>query len=93
MSDHRIVCTTKTKSSPSAAHGHITSVGVGSTTATAATWQVSTVRFAIDQGDKFHTQADGRKAYVEKFTCCGVNTIRTKPDDTTIDNLDKLPTC
>jgi hypothetical protein len=93
MSDYQIVCTTKTKTSPSAAHGHITSVGVGASKATAATWQVSTVRSAIDQGDKFHTEAGGKKAYVDKWSCCGVETIRTKADDTELDNLDNLPAC
>jgi Protein of unknown function (DUF3892) len=93
VSEYRIVCTTKSKSSPAATHGHITSVKVGQGVATGATWQVSTVRFALDRGDTFYTEGGGRKALVEKWSCCGVETIRTKPDETKINNLDNLPAC
>jgi len=91
MAETRIVCVTKTANGD---HHHITEVGTG-TDPNAASGQmtVASVRKAIDDGDAFYSQGGGEKAYVEKFTCCGVHTIRTKADDTTKDNLDTKRTC
>jgi hypothetical protein len=93
MADYQIVCVDKVQSGD---HHHLTAVGLG-TDPDAATSKksVAQVRSAIEDGDTFHTLSSpgGRKAYVEKFTCCGVATIRTKADDTKIDNLDDLRTC
>jgi len=91
MATSRIVCVTKVASGD---HHHLTEVGTG-TDPQKATLQltVAQVRTAIDNGDTFYSQGGGEKAYVEKYTCCGVNTIRTKPDDTTADNLDTKRTC
>jgi phage-related protein len=90
MAESRVVCVTKVASGDH----HITEVGTG-TDPNKATTQltVTQVRTAIDNGDKFYSQGGGEKAYVEKFACCGVNTIRTKADDTTKDNLDTKRAC
>jgi len=43
----------------------------------------------LDRGDSFHTiDSAGNKAYAEKF-----DTIRTKPDRTTANNLHSLGAC
>jgi hypothetical protein len=93
MADQQIVCVEKVASGD---HHHLTAVGLG-TDPKAATSKmtVANVRSAIDKGDTFHTvsSSGGKKAYVEKFTCCGVNTIRTRADDTKVDNLDDLRIC
>ena len=91
MTDYRVVCVEK---SASGDHHHITTVGTGSDANSAKTkWTVAKARKALDDGDKFHTESGSEKAYVEKYTCCGVNTLRTKADDTKADNLDDLRIC
>lgn len=91
MAESRIVCVTK---SASGDHHHITEVGIGTDPSRAeSSMTVSAVRQAIDNGDKFYSQGRGEKAYVEKYSCCGVDTIRTKADDTTKDNLDTKRAC
>jgi hypothetical protein len=91
MASSRIVCVTKVASGN---HHHITEVGTGTDPNAASTQlTVAQVRKAIDDGDTFYSQGGGEKAYVEKYTCCGVNTIRTKADDTTKDNLDTKRAC
>jgi hypothetical protein len=94
MSSYRIVCVEKTASADGT-HKHLSGVGTGIDPDSASTKRtVSEVRAAIDNGDTFHTVgANGQKANVEKWSCCGVNTLRTKPDDTKTDNLDNLRLC
>ncbi len=92
MSDYRIVCVEKVSSGD---HPHLTHVGTGTKVSAASErWTVAKVRDAIDAGDNFYTVGtDDEQANVEKYTCCGVETIRTDPDDTKTDNLDSLRIC
>jgi hypothetical protein len=91
VATYRIVCVEKVVSGD---HHHLTHVGTGTDADAAdARWTVGAVRKAILAGDEFYSQGGGEKAYVERFTCCGVETIRTKADDTTKDNLDTKRIC
>jgi len=91
MATYRIVCVEKVASGD---HHHLTHAGTGTDPDKATQrWTVAEVRTAIGNGDEFYSQGGGEKAYVERFTCCGVNTIRTKADDTTKDNLDYKRIC
>lgn len=93
MADSQIVCVEKVASGD---HHHLTHVGLGTDPQKATGRKtVAQVREAISTGDKFHTvsASGGKKAYVEPYSCCGVNTIRTKAGDTKVDNLDDLRKC
>ena len=93
----QIVCTTKSShTSPSAyTHGHITGVGVGNASGWTHRYTVAQVREMIAQGWVFYTvsPSTGRIAYVEPYTCCGIQTIRSTPDAVKDNNLDNLPNC
>jgi hypothetical protein len=89
MSSRQIIATRK--SSPDHGHGHIISVLIRGSQ---VPWSVATVRHNIMAGaDKFYTFGYQSKmiAYVEPFTCCGVETIRSESDSVTDNNLDNLP--
>jgi hypothetical protein len=88
MASYRIICTTKQASS----HGtqHVASVGTSSGTR----MTVAQARTAIDNGDTFHTEEGGSRAAVVKFDCwCGIHTLRSHEDHTTLNNLDNLKAC
>lgn len=54
-------------------------------------WIVFEVRNAIQRGDTFHTVGvRGVKAYIEAYDA---PTLRTRPEATTIDNLESLGSC
>jgi hypothetical protein len=50
---------------------------------------------AMDRGDEFYTFGESSRqvARVEKFNCCGRDTLRSTADATTASNLDSLPRC
>ncbi len=94
MSDFRIVCTRQEPGD--ASHGHIVQVGTGPTAQQyTQTWTVPEVYAAMDRGDRFLTFGEQSRqwALVEKFVCCGRQTLRSEADATTDNNLDSLPRC
>lgn len=92
MSQHRVVCTDQTNCNQG---GHIVGVGIGSNpNAASQRWTVGDVWRAIDSGDTFYTEANGRTAKVRKYDCpCGRGSLRSTADATTANNLDRLRIC
>ena len=95
MTTYQVVCATKQH-----AHRHIVSVGTGPESARASeVWTVAQVRAKLAAGDRFYTtDSRGRQADVEPYTChqtgCnGFQTVRTKPDASTSNNLDAIRNC
>lgn len=96
MAEHRVVCTCQVPATNPPRHGHIVSVGTGPTADYyAKKWTVDEVWSAIDRGDRFYTigKHSGKKAYVEKFTCCHRRTLRSEADAVADNNLDSLTNC
>ncbi|AUI62502.1 DUF3892 domain-containing protein [Amycolatopsis sp. BJA-103] len=86
MAEYEIVCTVQTGCT---AGGHILAVGRGGDVL-----RVDDVYTSMDNGDRYFTDADGRKAYVRKWACtCGVGTLKSAADATLRNNLDSLPLC
>jgi len=87
MTSYRITCTTKS----TCPNGHHI-VAVGPENLNRIT--VPEAYQMIDQGHRFYTLAASEIAWVEKFTCqCGIKTLRSQADTTSLNNLDHLPTC
>lgn len=92
---YQIVCVEKTHLG---IHHHITAVGTGRNPARAENrWTVAEVRRAITvDATRFYTvsPSTGQQADVEPYDCaCGIETIRTNPDQVTDNNLDNLRAC
>jgi hypothetical protein len=96
MAAYRIVCTEQSDP-PAPGHGHILAVGTGSDPNKADNrFTVQTVRSKIAGGERFYTVGlrSGDYADVEPFDCwCGIETIRSDPDQVTDNNLDSLRLC
>jgi Protein of unknown function (DUF3892) len=93
MSSRQIICTDQTGCSQS---GHITAVGLDDTGSDKASERltVSEVYSAMDRGDIFYTWGGGKVALVHKYKCgCGLATLRSAADATTLNNLDSLRLC
>jgi hypothetical protein len=95
VTNYRVLCVVLKYPSE---HRHILEVGTGNDPDKAATtrWTVAQVLASMLQQNTFFTQAPGsvEPAWVYPDTCeCGRPTIRTRPNDTTEDNLDNLPDC
>lgn len=92
MSRYHVVCTEQTECRQG---GHILAVGTGSDRNRAnERWTVRDVWGALDSGDTFYTEANGRTASVEKYSCpCGRGSLRSSADATTANNLDSLRIC
>lgn len=95
MSSHRIVCVNTEHP-----HRHIIKVGTGTTAEHySRTWTVKEVREALKGGDRFYTvsPSTGKEADVKADNCningCTVETIRSKADAVTDNNLDNIPSC
>jgi len=94
MARYQVVCATKQH-----AHRHIVNVGTGTDDVVASgIWTVGQVRQRLEKGDRFYTtDSMGREADVEPYTCrrdgCGIETVRTKADATTDNNLDQIRNC
>lgn len=97
--EYRIVCTDQEPYYLPTTHAHIVAVGVGSDPAAAQERQTrETVIAGIRAGDRYFTvsPSTARKAYVEVVGCgwrCGVEVIRSIPDQVTDNNLDSLRRC
>ena len=96
--EYRILCTRKSEVPTPRRHGHIVSVGTGTTPQQySQTWTVAQVLAAIGRGDLFYTQSvsTGKVAKVEPYTChiCSRQGIRTTADAVKDNNLDDLPLC
>jgi hypothetical protein len=56
---------------------------------------VEEVAYAIEGGEQFYTEANGRKSTVHRSTCtvagCQIKTISSIEDDTITDDLEYLP--
>jgi hypothetical protein len=81
-------------------HRHITRVGTGTDPDSAnKQWTVSEVRAALLDGDRFHTvsPSTGKTADVRADDCringCTVETIRSRADAVSDNNLDNLRVC
>lgn len=91
MTNYRIVCTEQTGGTP---HGHITAVGIEPTPGSAdRRLTVREVYGLMDRGHSFYTYGGGQRASVEKWTCCGIATLRSGSDATPANNLDSLRLC
>jgi hypothetical protein len=94
---YRIVCVNKTASPGKTHSSHITKVGTGTISTTyTRTWTVLQVRAEITLNQaRFYTLDEGlgKVADVEQYDCCGVQTLRSKGDITTKNNLDNLGAC
>lgn len=93
MPDHRIVCVTLDHPTD---HKHIVSIGTATDPARPVTrWTLDEIRTAMSAGDRFYTYTDGSPAaLVESYRCkCGFSTIRSAPDATLANNLDRLREC
>src|SRR5690348_7152970 len=92
MSAIRIVCTEQTGCSTG---GHILAVGTGDDSSRAnGRWTVAEVWSAIDTGQTFYTYGGGKVALVNKYRCgCGLRSLRSAADATTLNNLDSLRLC
>jgi hypothetical protein len=94
MARYQVVCATKQH-----AHRHIVNVGTGTDDVVASgIWTIGQVRQRLEKGDRFYTtDSKGREADVEPYTCrrdgCGIETVRTKADATTDNNLDQIRNC
>jgi hypothetical protein len=95
MAAYRIVCVNKEYT-----HSHITLVGTGTKEDQySRTWTVKEVREALEAGDRFYTvsPSTGKEADVRADNChvagCLVETIRSKADAVTDNNLDNMPGC
>jgi hypothetical protein len=91
---YRIVCVNM-QLSASGTHQHIVSVGVGDDTGWSHRLTVAQVRTRIFAGDVFytHSPSTGLNALVEPWNCCGIQTLRSRPDRVKDNNLDNLPNC
>lgn len=93
MATKHIVCVLRSDDG----HGHILQVGIGTKPRQADyTESIATVRKNIADGDTYYTtEPNGQTvALVDTLNCaCGVKTIKTRGDGTTLNNLDKLGTC
>lgn len=88
MADYRIICTIRDED------GAIGSIGINQYDGDEGydfIWTVAEARTAIEDGHRLYTKSPstGKEADVEPYE----DTIRTKPDDSTDNNLDNLPAC
>ena len=91
MSDYRIICTNQTDCSTG---GHIISVGTGDHTGWDRQWTVQQVYNAMNAGHRFFTYGGGKWATVHDYRCgCGLGSLRSGADATTVNNLDSLNLC
>ena len=92
MSAIQIVCTEQTGCSTG---GHILAVGTGDNSSSASgRWTVAEVWAAMDAGHTFYTYGGGQVALVHKYRCgCGLGSLRSAADATTLNNLDYLRLC
>jgi hypothetical protein len=76
-------------------HEHIVQVGLGSGNHYNQRIGVSQVYVLMNQGNRFFTvsPSTGRRAVVEPWHCCGIATLRTRPDIVADNNLDNLDAC
>ncbi len=95
MASYRILCVDTEH-----AHRHITGVGTGKKAdQRTRTWTVKEVRQALEAGDRFYTisPTTGKEADVRADNCnidgCLIDTIRSKADAVTDNNLDNMPSC
>ena len=91
MTAYQIICTQKS----TCPNGHhVINVGTGSGNTYSRLWPVAQVYAAMTLRDTFYTQVGGKTARVSPDRCaCGVDTLRTHPDDSKANNLDALPKC
>jgi hypothetical protein len=87
----QIVCVTTEEP-----HRHVARVGIGgSSSAPFVTMTVEEVAYAIEGGQQFYTEANGRKSTVHRNTCtvagCQIKTISSMEDDTVTNDLEYLP--
>ncbi len=92
-----IVCTVQDPPNEDHDTAHIIQVGTGNSQEWNKMWTVADVWAAIDEGHVFYTKDPKTllEAIVEKYRCrtCGLDTLRSKADRSTANNLDNLPRC
>ena len=96
LMDYRIICTVQEPSAVKPSHGHIVRVGTGTSAKTYdRIWTVSEVYSAMSFGNRFMTYGEKSQkwAFVERFQCCGRDTLRSAPDAVVDNNLESLPRC
>lgn len=98
MASYRIVCTEQEPAGKPPEHAHIIAVGIGNDSQRASKrLNLEEVLRLMENGDNFYTKGDksGKIANVEKFLCpfCVKWHIRSEPDNTEDNNLDKLRYC
>ena len=93
MADYQITCVQKSASTTPLKHRHIIRVGVPQLSDSALT--IQEIYHLMDTNNRFytHSRSTGHIAWVEPLTCCGVHTLRTRPDRIRGCDLDKLPPC
>jgi hypothetical protein len=92
MTEYEIVCADR--SEVLGRHRHVTAVGLAGPGNLVTGWTVEGVLHRYANGDRFYISVDGDPAFVHPYRCgCGYETIRTTPDDETIDVLDGLHGC
>ncbi|HLX32619.1 MAG TPA: DUF3892 domain-containing protein [Gaiellaceae bacterium] len=92
MADYQIVCVVRDEA------GDIEAVGYspyGGSDRYDGIWTVEEACYAIEQGHRLYTvsPSNDAEADLECYQAEGQQRIRTKPDQTTDNNLDSLPEC
>ncbi|HTW20334.1 MAG TPA: DUF3892 domain-containing protein [Mycobacteriales bacterium] len=92
MADYQIVCTRK--SATSRGHHHIVAVGLWASGSTSV-YSVPQIYTFMNQRNTFYCMSPttNRRANVEPWHCCGVDTLRSRTDGIVDNNLDSLNPC
>lgn len=97
MTTYRIICTNQLPVNEPTLHAHIVAVGTGTDPDEPPDrkWTLEEAIAAIDGGDDFYVEVDGKRVDVEVVDCpsCDHRILRTEADDSTANNLDSLPIC